>query len=144
MSVASGSSRSLRLVFRKMPQLVLQRLDLSFRIHQLMFFSPKMNRNSCVLLRTLQVVLRLNAFKFEPAPVQDFVCEDGDQGGLEDWSTAVFVEIALFDISDCFGERRSAVIDIRAGCSWASPLSLVLLGVGRWIACDVGRWARGA
>jgi hypothetical protein len=39
--VARCSSRSLRLVLGKMPQLVLQRLDLSFRIHQLMFLLPK-------------------------------------------------------------------------------------------------------
>jgi hypothetical protein len=58
-----------------------------------------------VLLRTLHVMFRLNAFQFEPTPVQNLVCEDGDQSGLEDWSTAVFVEIALFDISDCDQER---------------------------------------
>ena len=97
-----------------------------------------------MLLRTLHVMLSLDAFKFEPAPVQDLVCEDGDQSGLEDWPTAVFVEVALYRISNCFGERRYAAIDLRAGCSWVSPPSLVLLGVGRWIACDVGRWERGA
>lgn len=36
-----------------------------------------------------------------------------------------------------------AAIDLREGCSWVSP-SLVLLGVGMWIAGDVGRWVRGA
>jgi hypothetical protein len=97
-----------------------------------------------VILRTLDFMLRLDAFKFKPAPVENLVCEDGDQSGLEDWPTAVFVEVTLFGLSDCCGERWSAAIDIRAGCSWASPLSLVLLGVDRWIACDVGRWARGA
>jgi hypothetical protein len=50
-------------------------------------------------------MFRLNAFQFEPTPVQNLVCEDGDQSGLEDWSTAVFIEIALFDISDCDQER---------------------------------------
>jgi hypothetical protein len=90
-------------------------------------------------------MLRLNAFKFEPAPVQDFVCEDGDQGGLEDWPTAVFVEVALFGISDRDEEWRYAAIDLRVGCSWVSlSPSLVLVGVGMWIACDVGKWARGA
>jgi hypothetical protein len=103
-----------------------------------------MTRDSFVLLRTLHVVLRLDAFKFEPAPVENLVCEDGNQGGLEDRSAAVFVEITLFRISDRSGERLGAVVDLRAGCSWVSPPSLVLLGVGRWIACDVGRWERGA
>jgi hypothetical protein len=103
-----------------------------------------MTSNSFMLLRTLHVVLCLDAFEFEPAPVENLVCEDGDQGGLEDWSTAVFVEVALFYISDWSGDRYNAAIDIRAGCSWVSPPSLVLLGVGRWIACDVGRWERGA
>jgi hypothetical protein len=97
-----------------------------------------------VLLRTLNFMLRLDAFKFEPAPVENLVCEDGDQSGLEDWPTSVFVEVALSNVSDCCEERWSAAIDIRAGCSWASPLSLVLLGVDRWTACDVGRLARGA
>lgn len=96
-----------------------------------------------MLLRTLHVVFRLNAFKFKPAPVQDFVCEDGDQSGLEDWSTAIFVEIALFGVSDRIRQRWDAAVDVRVDCSWVS-LSLVLLGVGRWIACDVGRWERDA
>jgi len=46
-------------------------------------------------------MLCLNAFEFQPAPVQDLVCEDGDEGSLEDRSTAVFVEVALFGVSDC-------------------------------------------
>jgi hypothetical protein len=97
-----------------------------------------------VLLRTLHVVLRLNAFEFEPAPVYDLVREDGDQSGLEDWSAAVFVEVALPGVSDCGGERIVAV-NLRAGCFWVSLFpALVLLGVDMWIACDVGRWARGA
>jgi hypothetical protein len=46
-------------------------------------------------------MLCLNAFEFQPAPVQDLVREDGDEGGLEDRPTAVFVEFALFGVSDC-------------------------------------------
>ena len=98
--VASGLSRSLRLILGKMPQLTLQRLDFSFTVHQQMSLLPN-NRPSLLILRTLDVMLRLDAFKFEPAPVQDLVCEDGDEDGLEDWPTAVFVEIALLDVSDC-------------------------------------------
>ena len=93
----AGSSRSLSLILGKMPKLVLQRFDLSFRTQSADILSPEINRDSFVLLRTLHVVLRLDAFKFEPAPVQDLVCEDGDQSGLEDWPTAVFVEVALSD-----------------------------------------------
>lgn len=46
---ASGSSRSLRLILGKMPQLILERLDLSFRIHQLMFLLPSISRFTCAL-----------------------------------------------------------------------------------------------
>ena len=55
---------------------------------------------SIAFLRTLHIMFRLDAFQFQPAPVQDLVCEDGDEGGLEDRSTAVFVEVALLGISD--------------------------------------------
>jgi hypothetical protein len=40
-------------------------------------------------------MFRLHALQLQPTPVDDLVCEDGDQDGLEYWSTAVFVEVAL-------------------------------------------------
>ena len=42
-------------------------------------------------------MLRLHALQLKPTPVNDFVGEDGDQDGLENWSTAVLVEVALGD-----------------------------------------------
>ena len=99
-----GSSRSLLLVLRKVPQLVLQRFDLSFRITSADVLAPNKNYDSLVLLRTLHIMLRLDAFQFEPAPVQDLVCEDGNEDGLEDRPAAVFVEIALLGISGCIRE----------------------------------------
>jgi len=54
---------------------------------------------SLVLLRTLLLVLGLHAFQLEPAPVEDLVCEDGDQGSLEYRPAAVFVEVTLSLVS---------------------------------------------
>lgn len=76
-------------------------------------------------------MLRLDAFEFKPAPVYDLVCEDGDQSGLEDWSTAVFVEIALLGISGCCEECW--------GCC-GQPTCGLLLGVSGSIFGASGGW----
>lgn len=52
---------------------------------------------SFVLLHTLSIMFRLHALQLKPTPVDDLVGEYGDQDGLEYWTTAVFVEVALGD-----------------------------------------------
>lgn len=79
-----------------MPELTLERLDLAFARHQLVLL---IHAQTLVLLRTLLLVLGLHAFQLEPAPVEDLICEDGDQGGLEYRPAAVFVEVTLSLIS---------------------------------------------
>lgn len=87
------SSRCLGLVLGKVPQFVLERLDFSLTCHQQM--SMVGTQCSIVLFHTLGVMFRFHAFQLEPAPVDDFVCEDGDEDGLEHWATAILVEVAL-------------------------------------------------
>ena len=77
-----------------MPQFVFERLDLAFTRRQQMSMAH-VRAYSCVLLHTLSIIFRLHAFQLEPAPVDDFVSEDCDQDGLEYWTTAVLVEVAL-------------------------------------------------
>lgn len=48
-----------------------------------------------VRFHTLSVMFRLQAFQLQPAPVNDLVGEDSDKDGLEHWTTAVLVEVAL-------------------------------------------------
>jgi len=40
-------------------------------------------------------MFRLQALQLQPAPVNDLVGEDSDKDGLEHWTTAVLVEVAL-------------------------------------------------
>jgi hypothetical protein len=91
--LCSCSGRSLRLVLGKLPQFVLERLDLAFTT-----VSKNLHRRclcSFVLLHTLSIMFRLHALQLQPTPVDDLVGEDGDKDGLEYWTTAVLVEIAL-------------------------------------------------
>jgi hypothetical protein len=48
-----------------------------------------------MLLHTLGIMFRLHALQLQPTPVDDLVGEDGNKDGLEYWTTAVFVEVAL-------------------------------------------------
>ena len=48
-----------------------------------------------MLLHTLSIMFRLHALQLKPTPVDDLVGEDGNKDGLEYWTTAVLVEVAL-------------------------------------------------
>lgn len=98
---------------------------------------------SFMLLRTLLVALGLHALQFKPAPIQELVCEDGDQNALEYWSASVLVKIALLDVSIVSCIWNVFVDRLREGCPWApriwAALEAAVLTVG-----GVGRQACGA
>ena len=88
-------------------------------------------------------MLCLHALQLQPAPVQNLICEDGDQDGLKNGSAAVFVEVALGPVSHCSLPRKNSLSFVHEGYSSASR-GLVSLGVGMWSSCEIGREARGA
>ena len=80
---------------------------------------------SFVLLHTLSIMFRLHALQLKPTPVDDLVGEDGDQDGLEHWTTAVFVEVAL---NYCQNRSRQSIL---WHLSTYVRVALRCLGLGR-------------
>lgn len=78
-------------------KLILEGLDLVFSHRQRAF----MLSIPCpaVPMLTLGIILDFYALQLEPAPVDNLVCEDGEEGVLDHRSTSVFVEVALLFVS---------------------------------------------
>lgn len=90
----SGSALSLR---SDAPDFILEGLHLAFSRRQQL--SIRRIQCSIISLLTLCIVLDLYALQLEPAPVDDLVCEDGNEGVFQDRSAPVLVEVALCIVS---------------------------------------------
>lgn len=79
------------------PDFVFEGFHLVFRYRQQV--SIRRIQCSIISLLTLGIVLDLYALQLEPAPVDDLVCKDGNEGVFQDRSAPILVEVALVSVS---------------------------------------------
>lgn len=80
------------------PDFVFEGFHLAFKRRQQM--SIRRIRFSIISLLTFGIVLDLYALQLQPAPVDDLVCEDGNERVFQDRSAPVLVEVALVLVSN--------------------------------------------